>query len=51
MNRETKFDIIELSRAYFGVFLMGWWGLWSNANCGMPFHDMTSFVLSLGGIF
>ena len=50
MDRETKLDIIELSRAYLGVSLFGWWGFWSNINYNTPFNDLTGFIVSLGGL-
>ena len=42
MKRETKLDIIELTRGYVGVIIMsiyGYWSniYWSNINCGIPF--------------
>lgn len=37
MKRETKLDIIELTRAYIGVFLISAFGWFSNINCGIPF--------------
>ena len=50
MNRETKLDIIELGRAYLGVGLFSWWGLWSGINHDIPFTHLTGFLTSLGGI-
>ncbi len=50
MNRETKLDIIELSRAYLGVFLLSWWGFWNILTDEIIFSDLTGFVSTLGGL-
>lgn len=50
MKRETKLDIIELTRAYIGVGLLAWFGFWSNHVYGMPFVHMDKFITSLGGL-
>jgi len=50
MTMGKKLDTIELIRAYMGVGLVTWWGIWANSVHGIPFVDITGFISSLGGL-
>jgi len=47
---ENKTDRLGLLLGYLGCLLMTWGGIWSYANFNIPFSELSSFVVSFGGL-
>lgn len=45
-----KLDKFEFIRAYIGMFLLTWWGIWSYNNNYLVVSHLSGFIISLGGI-
>lgn len=46
----NKIRIFQWVRAYAGIEVMVWWGIWCINEGYGTYADLTSFVTSIGGI-
>lgn len=44
-NKMEKTDIVQLTMAYLGCFLMTSWGIWSYSKYNISYADMTGFLI------